>query len=714
MTKTATCAVTMAVALMLPFGFVRAEEPAAAGDGEIIYVHGTRPHAGVEGLDGDGTASPDAARALTEPAFVTVVRVSDRDGETVSVAEALAESVGVNTRSLGGLGAFSSLSIRGASPMHTAVSVDGVPMSRIAAAAVDLGIFELTSFAEVEVYRGGVPVDLGGAALGGAVNFATGVGPDAAGDTMRFSAGTGSFGARHLRARWRDATEDGAFASHIGLGYRGADGDFEFFDDNGTPLNLADDQYVERTNNGFDQLDGVARARYMHGATRVEAGSRAIYKQQGVPGRASVQTELASLTTFAHLVDARVEHVFDNDAVVLGSSGYFLFEQQAFTDTLGEVGVGVEDRRYRTFAGGTSGWLTARLGRSHRLHAGVEGRGDAFSDRNLLAAQMPTVNGRRWGAALSAADEISLAGDAWLIVPGVRLDALHTDPGDAWDPILVDPDELGARTDLFVSPRLAVRGRLANGLVVKASAGRYFREPTLIELFGDRGFVVGNPTLAPETGVNGDVGVVFAPGRAFGAVDRLYLQAALFGARPRDSIGFVPSAGRVAIAKNLSNADLYGTETAATLRLWRRATLSANYTLVSSRQDSPTPSYDGKRLPLRPRHQAYARLDVANRVAGRLVVVWGDVAHTSGNFLDSANTSEVPARRFIGAGLKVAPVRGLLIAFEAKNLTNERVEPIELVPPPRPDLAEVPRAVSDVLGYPLPGRSFYLSLNWSF
>ena len=30
------------------------------------------------------------------------------------------------------------------------------------------------------------------------------------------------------------------------------------------------------------------------------------------------------------------------------------------------------------------------------------------------------------------------------------------------------------------------------------------------------------------------------------------------------------------------------------------------------------------------------------------------------------------------------------------------------------DLSEVPRAVSDVLGYPLPGRSLYLSIDWSF
>ena len=49
-------------------------------------------------------------------------------------------------------------------------------------------------------------------------------------------------------------------------------------------------------------------------------------------------------------------------------------------------------------------------------------------------------------------------------------------------------------------PNLPVPTRLQ----LRASVGRYFRVPTLFELFGDRGFVVGNEGLDPEWGVGID------------------------------------------------------------------------------------------------------------------------------------------------------------------------------------------------------------------
>ena len=48
--------------------------------------------------------------------------------------------------------------------------------------------------------------------------------------------------------------------------------------------------------------------------------------------------------------------------------------------------------------------------------------------------------------------------------------------------------------------------------------------------------------------MSGDLGLAYAPEGAIGAVDRVFTEVAVFGAQPRDAIGFVPSAGRVAVA----------------------------------------------------------------------------------------------------------------------------------------------------------------------
>ena len=42
-----------------------------------------------------------------------------------------------------------------------------------------------------------------------------------------------------------------------------------------------------------------------------------------------------------------------------------------------------------------------------------------------------------------------------------------------------------------------------------------------------------------------------------------------------------------------------------------------------------------------------------------------------------------------------------------------RIQYLPLDPPPRPDLTQTPTALADVAGFPLPGRTFYLSLDWS-
>ncbi len=102
----------------------------------------------------------DRDRALGETPFVSVLHPDDHPA-TASVADAVATAVGAQARSLGGLGAFESISIRGQAPGQTTVFVDGVPLSRLAAVTTDLGRYALDAFGEVDLYRGAVPIELG-------------------------------------------------------------------------------------------------------------------------------------------------------------------------------------------------------------------------------------------------------------------------------------------------------------------------------------------------------------------------------------------------------------------------------------------------------------------------------------------------------------------------------------------------------------------------
>ncbi len=688
---------------------------------------------GVRALTSDDPRARDAERGLDEPVFVTRIHIDERAGETVSTAEALAESVGAHARSLGGLGSFSSISIRGAASGHTTVLIDGVPLSRIASVTADLGRISLESYSSLELYRGGVPAELGGQTLGGALNLKSAIGPSPGGKTLVLSAGAGSFGSRHLRASWRGGRADGTTGFHLGLGYAGATGDFEYFNDNGTNLVAEDDVLEPRQNNGYDQLDAAARYRLRRGYLTIEAGSRSLFKSQGIPGSARVQSQSAGLTTFSQLLDLQLskQSLWGSPRLFGTAQAYGLFEWQHFQDLDGEIGLGTQDRRHRSLSGGAAGRVSADLGDMHNLSVGLETRTDYFTENDALVEPDDSLRSHGWrtGGAVTLTDDISLGQlDGWVFQPAFRIDWLRTVPiADSSQPA-VDEGQLATRNDVFLSPRLAYRARVTRGLSIKGSVGRYFRAPTVMELYGDRGFVVGNPDLRAETGISGDIGLVWAPapfqpGAAHGGsgsigdprhfVDRIYIEASAFARRPRDTIAFVTSMGLAARAQNLGDTMIQGLETGLSLRLAKTATFSGNYTFLSTRQDSPLLSFDGKPLPHRPRHQVYGRVDVARQVRGHLVVVWSDVSFTTGNFLDQAGLSQVPTRQFFGAGLKVEPMPGLLIGLEGKNLANERIETIALDPPPRPDLARIPRAVADFFGYPLPGRAFYLTAQWA-
>lgn len=679
---------------------------------EIIIVNAAGPRGGGPELIGEGAEARDRRRGLADSAFVTIVHVDERAGETRGVAEAVGATVGAEARSLGGLGSFSSIAVRGASPGHTQVLVDGVALSRLGTTTVDLSRFELDGFSQIELYRGGVPVALGGAGVGGALNLVTHVGRTDAGERWRLSLGGGSYGARSARVRYGDgdAEADGEAAYVLGLGYAGADGDFSYFDDGGTNLVTADDRYSTRTNNGYEQLDAVARAAGRRDDLRWQGGVRALSKRQGVPGSTSAQATQTQLDSRGLIADGSgtFEEPGGYGGLAARIGAYAAIETQAWRDPDGEVGLGSQDRRYLTVAGGAL--VSATLARgNHRGAVALEVRGDRFRDRDEDDDGANT-DGIRFGAALAVSDDISGGNGRIAVEPALRLEALRYDP-------LIDSYAAGAidlepRHELFASPRVGGRALVTSDLAFKLSGGRYTRVPTALELFGDRGFIVGRPDLRSEHGWVADGGAVWAPREARGAIDRIYLETAGFWSRPRDAIVYVAAAG-VARPINIGTAEQRGIEVVASARAAKTATATANYTLLDARQYDAQPSLEGKRLPGRPLHSLYGRVDVARTIAGRVAAGFVDASYTSGSFLDDVNLAEVPARWLLGAGAKLELGAGISVAVEVKNLADARTEDVPLDPPPRPDLASVPRAISDLVGYPLPGRAFYLRLDWS-
>lgn len=666
----------------------------------------------VETSDEGSTESAQRDLDARSPGFATAVDLEHEPGTRPGdgLPEVIARTPGATVRSIGGLGQFGSVSLRGSSPQQVAVFLDGVPLASSVSGLVDLGSVPLDGLARVEIYRGHVPVAFGSAAIGGAIDL---VGAPAwRRGAVILGGGYGSFGARESRVTVRGPLGSrGRSAGAITVGYAGATGGFPFADDGGTPELAGDDGTARRTGNDYDRLLLHARLDHRRGAWRVAVQPLVQVKDQGVPGPAAAQARRVRLSTVqARTVASVRRHGLGGPGGRLEWLAGVGIQHQRYHDPAGEVGLAIDDQRLR----GLDVYLSPRL----RLPLWRDAWLGLVADQRLelvhVDERAPTVGGSgdarraRLGFGAGVQLEQFLLHDRWLLVPVLRVDGLDSRfavPSGAGE-----QDDQGAdAVTIGLAPRLGTRLRLLPGVELRASGGRYFRPPTLAELFGDRGYLVGNEGLRPERGHAVDGGLV---------VDRrlaglqLYAQLAGFATWSRDLVSWV-SAGAVARPINVAAARVRGVESAVAVVPARRwLTLHANYTWLDSRNDSDDPAQRGHPLPGRPRHELFARATAGRAVHVRGVRVEPRVLYTvdviAGTFLDPAGRLGLPPRVLQGTGVELHLDERVHLGVEVRNLLDVRTATVVL-----PVAGARPRSVpiADFIGYPLPGRSVWGSVR---
>ncbi|HOX28037.1 MAG TPA: TonB-dependent receptor, partial [bacterium] len=204
------------------------------------------------------------------------------------------------------------------------------------------------------------------------------------------------------------------------------------------------------------------------------------------------------------------------------------------------------------------------------------------------------------------------------------------------------------------------------------------------KLFGDKGSVIGNSDLTPEKGRNRDAGLVLDLSRAIGLPGMLELSA--FRNVSDNMIVFVQNSQKTSQPRNIGRALVRGVESTLSFSPSARWNLSANFTYQNARDDSLIPFRRGNFLP--GRHEREIGLRAEYKI--HEWKMWCDSSHSSGSFLDSANIYPVPERNVANAGVTFTG-GGTTVTVEGKNLSDNRV--------------------SDIMGFPLPGRSFYLTVT---
>lgn len=418
--------------------------PALAVDDAEIIVTATGTE---QDIDDTGTA-------------ISVINESDiRDQQIISIADILQELPGVNVTQSGGLGAQTSVRIRGAESDQTLVLINGIRVNDPSSpdGAFDFGNLLAGNIERVEVLRGASGVTWGSQAVGGVVNITTKRPTE---DLTLFA--QGEYGAHDtVRLVSNASGKIGPVGLSIGGGYVRTDGISAY--------------------SGGTELDG--------------------YRQYSASGQLQVDlTDAIGFEASGYYADSRI----DNDSVFppySSDDSQFSLAKEIYGNAA--IHAQAFDGRFRNrFAFSISDinrdiinpfFTSLPRGRTERF----EYRGDFAAIEQLrFVFGAETEDSRYENSGVRDSTGIDSVFFQTVFKP---VDGLTLTGGIRHD----DHEDFGSNTSL--AGNLVYRIS-EEGPTIRASYAEGFRAPSLIDL-DDRPFGYGTPDLVPETAKSYEIGV---------------------------------------------------------------------------------------------------------------------------------------------------------------------------------------------------------------
>lgn len=585
----------------------------------------------------------------------TVIEGDTLKGRKITLNEAVSESTGVHLRRYGGLEDFATLSIRGSTSEQSLIYLDGMLLNPAEGGGTNLATIPIDQIERIEIYRGAAPARLGTSSLGGVVSLKTKRGLE-----PRLTKLRGSYGS------W-NSWESGIFQSQnfrnssylVDYQLTRTDGDFSFLNDQGTPFNPSDDQREARSNNELARHNLLFKFSKELPVGELQVQETFLREDRGIPGLGSLTSTAADLSTTKTMTQ------FDWSEENWRLAPYFQYQKQQFSDPLGEIGLGIQENDNDTYTYGGDSSLEYLLGTAHHLTVVVGYRGEQF----LEDSGQPTSKNLRNQGNIGLEDEMTFWEERLLLNPSFRLENIFNE---------------GTResTQHLPSGKIGARYQVTPPLSLKTNFARANRIPNFSELFGDRGSLIGNPDLVSESGWNWDIGSVVGQ-------ETYRWETTYFLNHAKNLIQFVQTSQNTARAENLTAARIQGVETSLWVPLFDFADVTANYTFQHPVNTSGLPGTSGKILPGRPQHEVSGQSSLFNH--------WGklftQLTYMDGNYLDSQNLLRISHRLLWSSGLSWSPTEWVTTSLEAKNLLNDQIQ--------------------DVIGFPLPGRSYYAKVEFS-
>lgn len=600
-------------------------------------------------------------------------------GARVTLSEALGSIAGLHVSDYGGLGGFSTISMRGLPSNHVAMLIDGVPLGVASGGSFNLSAMPAGAIERIEAWRGESPLLLGVSAPAGAINLVTLAAPH----VQEFRIERGSF--ESWDGRGALGAELGALALQlVGSGFT-TRGNFTYFDRNGTDLDPSDDGDSLRVNNRRDVWTGLASA-----ALRAPAGwtmtARELHHHRalGMPGTGSVPAATPRYVEDWSRPSLEVARAARGRLPGLRLSGASESQHLRFIDSKGQLS-GAPFRTDDHLRGETVALAIERPAKPSLLIAQGQAslRRDRADLRNDASGLPPAPESRRWTRGATFDLELHPLGERLVLHAAKRWERYEDHLRASGVAGTIRATNLVRE---LATPQVGARAALGFGFIARANWSEAERAPDFLELFGNQGAVVGNAGLLPEQVFARDQGLTWR-GRIGPA--RLELEGWRFANEATNLILLVRNSQSTLKAANVSRMETRGEEMSARAELPGGLALAGAGTWQAARDRGNVAAWRGRKIPLRPDRELH--LDATLR--RRWVSLGASLHDIDPNYTDRRNQTLIPRRRLWSAAATLAPPASpLQVSLDLKNLGDDRA--------------------SDLGGYPLPGRVVYVTFEW--
>lgn len=666
-------------------------------------------------VDGDPVSNDNKNISNTHAFSKNINILNINNSFSLNASDVLKQSPGVYVRSLGGSADFTELSIRGSHSTQLGIYLDGVPITPSSLSSIDLSTLNLNGLDSIDIYRGVTPLEWGYEGMAGAIYLRSLKGSIQA-PQFKIVIGAGSFGERSLnlsyqlplnsyktghtyqknRSQWQLA---------FNAQYYGKQGDFPFYDDNGTPLNASDDQLTYRINN--DVNSGHFQIK-LTGYLNQKLGNLVLYsqvyaKEQGVVAPNS-QTQnqarylLVKPTHYLAWNNIKPTNHLKIDVLVSNSGQWSEFVNPLVllsTFSLQQNTSEFNNRISSVFKYSSHSWylLTLSINQSVNL----------FKLKSIQS-KISTQSLTRVNLGGSLGSQFFLLNHYLNLEGGVRFDAFWDQGQISQNAFIENQLRNVNNVQLLIQSQLGIKVKLYSDVHALAHVALRQRVPGMYDLFGLPGALRGDADLKSEKEWLFDLGVTAK------IKDFLQLEATYSETRYSQLISYIQVGQGLPAAVNLGESLSRVIELSGSLINNQWLNFDLNYTYQNTKNLNQN-SYYGKPIPGKPQHIAWART-IFKLPANIGLSLGYELEYSSHSALNPSADFWAPQRYQSHLSLNWQSNKlPFIFHFQVNNLFNQQIGTLDATILGKNRTINVP--VIDYVGYPLPGRNIHFSISYT-